>query len=191
MIVIDNVIVSDELVEREFVCDLNTCKGACCVQGESGAPLEKKEMEQIETVYEKVKPYITELGVQTIEVQGKYVVDEKGQPKTPLINNAACAYVNFDNRGIAYCGIQKAYQDGKIDFEKPISCHLYPIRIKKQIPYDLLEYERWEICKPACKKGRKLEVRVFEFLKDPLIRKYGEEFYDQLYETANYLKSDE
>ncbi|HEY0262464.1 MAG TPA: DUF3109 family protein [Chitinophagales bacterium] len=180
MIVIDDKIVSEDLLDENFVCDLNACKGACCVQGDSGAPLEEKELEILDSIYEKVKPYLTPQGISVLEKE-KYTIDpEDGSVGTPLIENGPCAYIIYDEKGIAGCGIEKAYLDGKIKFQKPVSCHLYPVRITKHATFDAVNYERWSICKAACKNGNKLKVPVFRFVKAPLIRKYGEEFYSVL-----------
>ena len=179
MIVIDDKIVSDDVLEEHFVCDLNACKGACCVEGDTGAPLEEKELDILTDIYEQVKPYLTPEGIAVLEKE-KYMWEEEDQSyKTPLIKNGACAYINYDN-GIAVCGIEKAFYDGKVKFKKPISCHLYPIRISKKKDFDAVNYERWSICKAACKNGNKLKVPVYRFLKEPIIRKYGEEFYNVL-----------
>jgi hypothetical protein len=179
MIVIDDKIVSDDVLEEHFVCDLNACKGACCVEGDTGAPLEEKELDILTDIYEQVKPYLTPEGIAVLEKE-KYMWEEEDQSyKTPLIKNGPCAYINYDN-GIAVCGIEKAFYDGKIKFKKPISCHLYPIRISKKKDFDAVNYERWSICKAACKNGNKLKVPVYRFLKEPIIRKYGEEFYNVL-----------
>jgi hypothetical protein len=181
MIVIEDKIISDDVVEEQFVCDLNACKGACCVEGDFGAPLDKSELEILDSIYDKVKPYLTEEGIKTIEEQGKHVF-VKGNKEycTPLMKGGGCAWLNHDSNGVVICGIEKAYRDGVINWKKPISCHLYPIRISKKNGFDAVNYERWSICKAACKNGKALKVPVYKFLKDPLIRKYGEEFYNTL-----------
>ncbi len=191
MIIIENAIVSDDVVERAFACNLNACKGACCVSGDSGAPLDFEETIILENIYPAVKPYMTEKGIQSVEQFGKYMIDSEGEFVTPLVDgNKECAYTIFEN-GLALCGIEKAYRDGKIDFYKPISCHLYPIRIKKYKDYDAVNYNRWDICAPACTHGRKNGIHVFEFVKTALIRKYGEEWYQQLEGAAQYKDSQE
>ncbi len=180
MISIDNTRISDDIVEEKFVCDLIKCKGACCVGGESGAPLEEDEKEILENIYDKVKPYLTKEGIEAIEKYGLYVKDMDDDLVTPLINgDGACAYTIFEN-GIAHCGIEKAYREKKIDFQKPISCHLYPIRITKYKNYDAVNYHEWDLCKPACARGKKLQVPVYIFLKDSLVRKYGSDWYEKL-----------
>jgi hypothetical protein len=180
MIIINETLVSEEILEEKFVCDLTACKGECCVAGESGAPLEKEEIALLEAVYPKVKPYMDKAGVKAVKEQGVYVIDEDGDYTTPLIEGKQCAFVVFDPQGIATCAIEKAHKDGKIDYKKPISCHLYPIRINKTKTYEALNYHRWSVCKPACACGSKLNVPVYKFLKDPLIRKYGTEWYEEL-----------
>ena len=187
MIAIDNVLVSDQVVEAQFVCDLMKCKGGCCEDGDAGAPLEKDELEIINNIFETIKPYLTKDGLRWIEKHGRYVYDREFGWVTPTIEGKMCVYGFRDENGIIKCGIEQAYRDGKIDFKKPISCHLYPITIKsgKKGDYDRVNYEpRETLCKPACALGKKLKVPVFEFLKEPLIRKYGEGFYNALEKVA-------
>lgn len=191
MIIIENALVSDDVVGKQFVCNLTACKGACCIAGDSGAPLDYEETAVLENIYDKVKPYMTPQGIKAVEQFGKYMVDSDGEFVTPLVEgNKECAYTIFEN-GMALCGIEKAYRAGDIDFYKPISCHLYPIRIKKMAEYDAVNYDRWDICSPACANGKKLGVRVFEFLKAPLIRKYGEDWYKQLEGAAAFKEAQE
>lgn len=188
MIVIDNVLVSDHVIEAQFVCDLNKCKGGCCVDGDAGAPLERNELKELNDAYPEVLPYLTEEGKAEISRQGKYVYDSEFGWVTPTINNGMCAYGTVDQKGIVKCGIEEAFNDGKINWKKPISCHLFPIRIKKTKKTDLVNYEPREgLCDPACTLGKSLKVPVYKFLKDPLIRKYGSEFYEALDATANHL----
>ena len=182
MIVIDDKRISDDVVEEQFVCDLNACKGACCIEGDFGAPLDKDELPVLDAIYDKVKPYLTEEGIRTIEKHGKYVfVKETKEYCTPLMEkDKGCAWLNYDSNGVVICAIEKAYRDGVVDFKKPVSCHLYPIRITKYKHYDAVNYERWHICKAACKNGKALKVPVYKFLKDALTRKYGADFYAAL-----------
>ena len=187
MIQVEDKIISRDVFEKHFVCDLNACKGACCVEGDSGAPLRIEERKILEDIYEKVKPYMRKEGVAEIENQGLGVYDVDGDLTTPLVNNRECAFV-IKEKGISLCSIEKAYLDGKIDFKKPISCHLFPIRIKEYRDFDAVNYEEIKICKPACDCGSKLEVPVYAFLKEPLIRKYGADWYKELLEAANLLK---
>jgi hypothetical protein len=180
MITLRNTILSDDIKEQFFVCDLLKCKGACCVEGDLGAPLEEDELEAMEDIYEDVKPYLSSEGVKAIEEQGAYVLDEEGDFSTPTIGGKECAYAIYDEKGILKCGIERAYFDKKVDFRKPISCQLYPIRVSKYDDFEALNYDRWEICSPACDYGAALKVPVYKFLKDPLVRKYGIEWYEEL-----------
>jgi hypothetical protein len=179
MIAVNNTLVSEAILDKKFVCDLSACKGECCVAGESGAPLEKEEVEVMEKILSKVKPYMTKEGIEAVEKQGVYVIDSDKDLTTPLVNSAQCAFVYFEKK-VALCAIEKAYNEGKIKFKKPISCHLYPIRVTQQKGIEKLEYHRWNICSPACACGDKLNVPVYKFLKGPLTRKYGEKWYEQL-----------
>lgn len=181
MIEVENKLISKDVFEKKFVCDLNACKGACCVEGDAGAPLEKHELEKLEKAYPAVKPYMRKAGIEAVEKQGPHTVDSfDGEHVTPLVNNKECAYVYFDENNKALCAIEKAYRNGDIDFMKPISCHLYPIRIQEYRKFDAVNYDKWEICNPACKLGESLQVPVYQFAKDALIRKYGEAWYAEL-----------
>ncbi len=183
MILVGNAVLSDDIKENFFVCDLEACKGACCVEGDSGAPLEEDEIRILDEIYPIVKNYITEEGRKAIESQGTWVIDTDGDKGTPTIGkNRECAYALYDERGILKCGIEQAYLDGKISWQKPISCHLYPIRLTKYEQFDALNYERWHICDPACHLGKNLGVPLYRFLKSALIRKYGEAWYQELVE---------
>lgn len=187
MLQIGDAIVSGELLEKKFVCDLEKCRGACCVEGDSGAPLEEEELKILDKIYPKVAPYLSEEGRASIEKYGKYLLDDDGEYVTPLVNGELeCAYTIFQN-GIAKCGIEKAYEEGKIKFKKPISCHLYPIRISKLRSGEALNYHKWDLCKAACALGKKLDVPVYLFLKEPLIRKYGKKWFKELDTAAMML----
>lgn len=191
MISIDNVLVSDQVVEEHFVCDLTKCKGGCCEDGEAGAPLEVEELKHLNDFYEDVKPYMTMGGIKEIERQGKYVYDAEFGWVTPTINSAICAYGYRDKQGIIKCAIEQAYNDGKISWKKPISCHLFPIRLSKSKngKTEFVNYEpREDLCSAACKLGKKLKVPAYVFLKEAIIRKYGEEFYQTLDATAKYIE---
>ncbi len=187
MIQVEDKIISMDVFEKHFVCDLSACKGACCVEGDSGAPLLKEEENILDEIYEKVKPYMRKEGIIEIENHGVAVYDADGDLTTPLVNNKECAFVTFED-GIAKCTIEKAHLDRKIDFKKPISCHLFPIRIKEYKDFDAVNYEKIKICNPACECGRKLEVPVYAFLKKPLIRKYGQIWYKELLEVAQTIR---
>lgn len=185
MIQIEDKLISEEIFSEEFVCNLSKCKGICCVEGDAGAPLDKEEAQILENIYDKIKPYLTPEGIEAIEKQGKWEIDPNdGEYVTPLINNAECAYVTYDERGYTKCGIEKAYEDGVIDWQKPISCHLYPIRVTEYSSFTALNYHEWEVCSDACTLGKELQVPVYKFLKTPLIRKYGESFYSELSDAA-------
>jgi Protein of unknown function (DUF3109) len=193
MIAIDNKLVSDHIIEEQFVCDLSKCKGGCCEDGDAGAPLEDWELDEIIQHFEVIKPYLTPAGLAAIEKQGKYAYDAHFGWVTPTIKGEMCAYGFRDNKGILKCGIEQAYYDGKLEWKKPISCHLYPIRIQKSKLDPDLEYVNYEpredLCKAACNLGKKLKVPVYIFLKESIIRKYGQEFYDTLAATAEHMNS--
>lgn len=189
MIAIKNTLVSEDLLEKKFVCDLNACKGECCVAGDSGAPLDEDELEVLESVVEKVKPYMTKKGIKAVEKKGPWVKDSDGDYTTTLVSEGAeCAFVFFDEKKIAKCAIEQAYNEGKVKWKKPISCYLYPVRITKYKNYDAVNYHKWEICKPACECGAKLNVPVFQFLKEPLITKYGKEWFNELVKAYKLSK---
>lgn len=180
MISIGKALVSEDLLDQEFVCDLSACKGACCVEGTGGAPLLDDELSLLEEYYPLYKEYLTEAGIKVIEEQGFWVKGDDGGLETPLVNGAECAFIRFDADGTAKCGIEQAHIDGKIPWKKPISCHLYPVRIDAYPSFDAVNYHKWQICEPACSCGAQLKVPVYKFLKDALIRKYGEDWYAEL-----------
>ena len=171
---------SDDIRDREFVCNLEKCKGACCVEGDYGAPLEADELQILEDIYPVVKPYLTARGIETIEKEGTHTIDDDGDYCTPIIEGRECVYAVYDKKGILKCGIEQAYNEGKINWKKPISCHLYPIRVTSRRNFEALNYHKWHICSPACSLGKELQVPVYKFLKDPLTRKYGAEWYAEL-----------
>lgn len=190
MIIIDNKMVSDEVIEAQFVCDLNKCKGGCCVDGDAGAPLAKDELKKLDEVYEGVLPYLDEESKKELRDQGRYVFDKEFGWVTPTIGGRICVYGITDGKGIVKCGIEQAYNEGKIGWKKPISCHLYPIRIKlsKNKQHEYVNYEpREDLCKAGCSLGKRLKVPVYVFLKDALVRKYGDEFYATLEASAKHL----
>ena len=191
MIVIDDVIVSDAVVDEQFVCDLNHCKGGCCVDGDAGAPLTDEELDHLNRYFEQVKPYMDPEGLAVIEEQGRYVYDREFGWVTPTIKHKMCAFGYVDGQGIVKCAIEKAYIEGKIPWKKPISCHLFPIRTKPSHDgrHEYVNYEpREDLCKAACRLGKKLKVPVYVFLKDAIIRKYGETFYEVLDKIAKEYK---
>lgn len=191
MIQVQNTLVHEDVIKENFVCNLSKCKGACCIEGDSGAPLERSELAVLEEIYPLVKPYMAEKGIEAIEKSGAWVKDFEGDYTTPCVDtNKECAYVTWEN-GITKCAIEKAYEQGIISWQKPISCHLYPIRITSYPEFDVLHYDRWNICSDACSFGKELKVSVHEFLKGPLIRKYGEEWYEELKTEAESLRTPE
>lgn len=181
-------LVSEELIENDFVCNLNACEGACCVEGEAGAPLETDEVTILEDIYQKVKPFLRPEGIQAIEKQGTSIKNEWGEFETPLVNGNECAYVIFEGK-TAKCGIEEAYNQGVVSWKKPVSCHLYPVRVKEYSSFSAVNYHRWDICSPACSLGKELQVPVYRFVKEALIRKFGETWYAELEEVANALKT--
>jgi hypothetical protein len=191
MQIVGNIYISDDVIEEAFVCDLIQCKGACCVEGDLGAPLEKEETKILAQILDKVRPYLTKAGLSAIEQQGAFIRDEEGDFSTTTIDGKECAYSFYDTRGILKCGIEQAYLDGKTDFPKPISCHLYPIRVTKLAEEEALNYHRWHICEPACQLGKSLQVPIYRFLKNALIRKYGEEWYQALQAQVEASQSSE
>lgn len=185
MIIIENKIISDDVVEAQFVCDLTKCKGGCCEEGDAGAPLTEAELDEVNNSYEIIKPYMTADAIEQVEKKGRYQYDDEFGWVTPTLpsDNEICVYAYRENNGLIKCAFEQAYNDGKIKWKKPISCHLYPIIAYqgKHGDYERLNYEpRKKLCSPACKLGEKLKVPVYQFLKEPLIRKYGEEFYEVL-----------
>jgi hypothetical protein len=185
MIIVGQTLVSEDLFDQQFVCDLNACKGACCIEGESGAPLEADELLRIEENLEAVKPFMRSEGLKTIEASGPYVVDEDGEFVTSLVSkHGACVFVTYDEKGIAKCALEQAYNAGATNWKKPISCHLYPVRLAQLTEYVAVNYHRWQVCEPACACGSALKVPVYRFLKEPLIRRFGEAWYAELEEVA-------
>lgn len=192
MILVGETLVSDEIFDEYFVCDLSACKGACCVEGESGAPLELEELDALERVFDQVKPFMRKEGIEAIERDGLYSVDSDGDFVTTLVgNHGECSFVIYDQNGIAKCALEKAYSAGLTDWKKPISCHLYPIRLQKLSEYIAVNYHRWPICAPACECGSSLKVPVFRFLREPLIRKFGEKWYEELLEVYDAWKDEQ
>jgi hypothetical protein len=192
MILIQNKLVSDDIIEEQFICNLEKCKGACCWEGDLGAPLERDELAILKDIYPKVRPFLTEEGQKVLDTEGVYTFYKSEQEYgTPLIDKAACAYMACDEKGIAQCGIELAWKAGVTDFRKPISCHLYPIRIKKNEPagFEAVNYDQWDICSAACALGKAHQVPVYQFLKEAIIRKYGNAFYEELDAAAQYVKS--
>ncbi len=191
MLLIDDKIVSLDLLRVHFCCDLAQCRGICCVEGNAGAPLEAEEVDLLEQEYEAYKPYLKPEGIEAIERQGFMVVDRDGDYTTPLINDAECAY-SFQENGITFCAIERACKEGKTSFLKPISCHLYPVRLSVFSNGSIgLNYHRWEVCSAALSLGRQKGIPVYQAVREALIRRFGEEFYQQLEEADRFLQAQE
>lgn len=189
LIEIEDKVVSTQIFERKFVCDLSACKGACCIEGDSGAPLTFEEVSILEDELENIKPYMRPEGIAEVEKTGVFYMDQENDAVTTLVNEKECAFVYFDDNGITKCSIEQAHKDGKTDFKKPISCHLYPIRVKQFQDFTALNYSSWDICSPACACGDELNVPVYKFLKEPLIRAFGQLFFDELLTVDQELKN--
>ena len=177
-------IVSENILSNDFACNLSACKGACCVDGDAGAPLDKEETQQLQSIYPKLKSYIRQEGIEAIENQGVFVTTEDGEFETPLIDGADCAYVIFDEHQTALCGIEEAYNQGDIDWKKPVSCHLYPVRVKDYSEFSAVNYHKWHICDDACSLGKELQIPIYKFVKEALIRKFGPQWYEELEKIA-------
>lgn len=180
MIEIDGKVINTEIFRRRFVCDISKCKGTCCYDGDSGAPLEEDELEKLAEVYPAVKPYLSDEENEEIAKQGLWVTDRDGDLVTPIIRGCECVYTNREKDGTWICAIEKAFRDGKTQWRKPISCYLYPIRVSKTSKYEMLNFHEWEVCRPAVELGEKVGTPAYKFLKDPIIAKYGEAFYKEL-----------
>ena len=170
-------IVSEDIIEKDFVCNLNACKGACCIEGEAGAPVTEQEVAILKEIYPKVKPFLRPEGIAAIEQQGTYIKTDLNELETPLVTD----------KGIASCGIEDAFNAGSIDFRKPISCHLYPVRVQDYSEFSAVNYHRWPICDDACTLGKELQVPVYKFVKTALIRKFGENWYTALEKLASEM----
>jgi len=181
-------IVSEAIIENDFVCNLSACKGACCIDGDAGAPLTEDEAQILKDIYPKVKPFLRAEGIAVIEAQGTSIKTPFGELETPLINGADCAYVMFDEKNTALCAIEEAYNQGEVTWKKPVSCHLYPIRVKDYTEFSAVNYDKWEICDAACSLGKELQVPVYKFVKEALIRKFGEDWYTELEKVAATMK---
>jgi hypothetical protein len=191
MLIVDDKLISDDVVEEHFMCNLEACKGACCHEGDYGAPLTDEERSILEDEYAAIRPFLTQRGRNEIEAQGLYeYIEESDEWATTCINNQACVYMTRTPEGVAACGIEQAYRAGATSFKKPISCELYPIRVESDpdAGFEALNYDRWDICAAACSKGKARQMPVYKFVKDAIIRKWGQDFYDQLDAAAEYKK---
>lgn len=184
MIIIENTLVSEDVLEKNFICDIEKCKGACCIEGDAGAPLNQEELKIIEEQFEHIKPYLSDAAIADIEKRGFYEKDKDGDLVTTCQPDGLCNFATNDKQGVLACGMEQAYLEGKTTYKKPISCHLYPIRISQVGQYEALNYHRWDICNVACVLGEKHKTPVYAFLKDALVRKFGEEWYNTLDEIA-------
>ena len=188
MIIVGNTIVSDDIADCRFRCDLACCKGACCVEGDSGAPLREEEVAVLEALLPEVEPYMTPEGIAAVHAHGVAVRDSDGDLGTPLVDGGACAYITYDGNGCALCAIEKAYRAKNFQFStfnyqfpKPVSCHLYPIRVEDYGEFSAVNYHQWDICR--CAKGHGAPLYIT--LKEPLIRRFGSEWYNELIEQIN------
>lgn len=189
MIEIDGKIVSADLLRECFACDLTQCKGMCCVEGNAGAPLDAEEIDELEAEYPHYKPYMTPEGIAAVETQGFAVLDEEGDLTTPLVLGGECAYACHEG-DVTFCAIERAWRDGRTPFRKPVSCHLYPIRLVQFSNGTVgLNYHRWDVCAPARVCGRKLGLPVYKALREPIVRRFGEAFYHALEVAESYLKN--
>lgn len=184
MVIIDNIFISDDIFKQHFVCDFSCCKGICCVEGDAGAPLEEEEIAIIEDYLDEIKPFMTKESIDIVKQGGVFDYDVEGVLVTPLVNDKECVFVYYEN-DIAQCAIEKAYREGKIDFQKPISCHLYPVRLTKHNCYERLNYHQWEVCRSARMNGKRLQISVYDFLKTPLARRYGDEWINKVEKIIN------
>lgn len=180
MLQIDDTIVSFDLFDEHFVCDLASCKGICCIEGDAGAPLDDEEIEKLEEVLPIIWDDLSDVSKKLIEKQGVFYIDEDLEPVTSIVEGRECVFTYTDENGFCKCAIEKAYREGKTDFYKPISCHLYPVRVQKYNDFLAVNYHRWKVCECARTLGNQLKVPVYKFLKEPLIRKFGEEWYKQM-----------
>lgn len=186
MLQIDRTVISLDILRTFFCCDLDDCKGACCVEGDSGAPLDAEELSLMIECVEQVMPYMTDAGKEVVRQQGVFSFDPDGDVVTTLVNGKECAFTVFED-GKAFCAIEKAFLEGKSTFRKPVSCHLYPVRITRYRDFDAVNYHRWEVCSGACSPDAKKKVPLYVFLREPLIRKFGEQWYEQLCYAATHL----
>lgn len=182
MLIVQSAIVSDNIADRCFACQLSQCKGACCVEGDSGAPLTPDEVDTINAILPQVRPYMTEAGRQVVDAVGPSDIDADGDLGTSLVNGRECAFVTFADDGTVLCAIERAFLDGKTHFRKPVSCHLYPIRIEDYGEFQAVNYHEWDICRCAVVKGREEGIPLYRYLKEPLIRRFGEAWYQELLE---------
>jgi hypothetical protein len=184
MIIVENVLLSEQILDKKFVCHLDKCKGACCIEGDAGAPLDRADITSIEARLEKIKPFMNVEAQKKLEENSFFTHDPDGDLVTECLDDGACIFVTYNEWGHTQCAIEQAYKAGEIDYKKPMSCHLYPIRAKKYGAYIAMNYHDWDICSAACVQGVELQVPVYVFLKEALTRKMGAKWYDTLVELA-------
>ncbi|MRR18649.1 DUF3109 family protein [bacterium] len=188
MLQIDDTIVSLAIIERNFACDLIACKGNCCRYGDTGAPLTPEEAGALDRIWPDLRPFIRPEGIMIIDKDGTSMKDMEGELVTPLINNEECAYAITAN-GIFMCGIETAFNAGAVDFRKPLSCHLFPVRVKQYRDFRAVNYEEWAICKPGVEAGAEQDIKLYVFLREPLLRAFGQEWYEKLiWAASEYAK---
>jgi Protein of unknown function (DUF3109) len=180
MILLENTIVSEDVLDKHFICNLSACKGACCVEGDFGAPLTEEEISTLSSEIDNLKPFLSSEGLAAITQNGFWEHDSDGDLVTTCLPTGECNFSLRDTNGILKCGIEAAYKDGKSSLYKPLSCHLYPIRISNVSSYEAINYHKWDICAPACALGKEHQVPVYQFLKDALVRKFGLDWYQEL-----------
>lgn len=180
MLEIQNTLVSLDLVERFFCCDLEKCLGQCCIDGDAGAPITDEERQKIEEILPEIWNDLLPQAQEVIREQGVSYVDEEGDLVTSIVNGQNCVFTTFGKDGMCLCAIEKAYREGRVDFLKPSSCHLYPVRLTTYPSFTAVNYHRWKICKCAEVLGQKEGIRVYQFLRGPLIARFGQEWYDEL-----------
>lgn len=191
MVIVGDILIHDDVLSEYFLCKLDACKGACCWEGDWGAPLETEELHTLEAIYPELRPFLRPEARAVIEAKGLYAwYDEPKEYGTALMDDGACVFLTFDEQGIAQCGIEQAWKAGAVDYRKPISCHLYPVRVSKNedVGFEALNYDRWDICRAACRAGASEKVRLYRFVREALIRKYGAEWYEELEAAAAYLE---
>ena len=185
MFQLGDTLVSEDLLKEHFACDLSRCKGACCVEGEAGAPLSAEEVQQLTKDYDAIAPFLNEAGRKAIAAQGTSIVAKDKSLETPLVDGAACAYATFDDRGWVHCGIEQAHQAGAVDWKKPISCHLYPVRVKDYSVFTAVNYHRWEICSAGCANGKQMQMPLYRFVAEALLKKFGADWFAELERVAS------
>lgn len=189
MIAIDDTLISEDVLSSQFMCNLSACKGACCIEGDQGAPLEQEELDEIENNLEAILPYLPEIQQTKIRQEGFSTIYPDGDLGTSMLPDGACVFVT-EKDGILGCGMEQAFFDGKSDFHKPVSCHLYPVRVKKYKEFTAVNYNRWDICNPACSLGKEQQMPLYKFVENALVRKFGREWMDALNAAADHLEEE-